>query len=183
MSPSTPPTANDHQVTCLGKGPRCCAGVCMKPVRLTPASAPPTTTTTRKPTYRRQTCRPVRGPQDRSAGLPHPDRPRRRRAHQHLINRPGTTTTGIGDGSDQGATINRWGNNRGQLPQHAVSRTRLAALQEASDGLKSMSGRITRRAGHPINHHVAGPQPADLGKPGWPCRHFIDRHRRVSPNT
>jgi hypothetical protein len=51
-------------------------------------------------TDRRQTRRPIAGPQDRPAGLPHPHRARRRRTHhQHPL-------TG-NDCSDHGATIHR----------------------------------------------------------------------------
>ena len=41
-----------------------------------------------------------------------------------------------------------------------------------ADGLQRLSGRTPRRrGGHPINHHVAGPKPADPGKPGCPSPH------------
>jgi hypothetical protein len=72
------------------------------------------------------------------------------------------------------------GNNRGQLPAERCQHRLL--LQERSEGLKRMSGRIP--AGREDTQSIImspGHTPADLGKPGWPCRHFIDRHHQVIP--
>ena len=60
----------------------------------------------------RQARRPVRGPQDRPAGLPHPDRARRRRAHRRLSPHPchGDQHRDMpGPGGHTAATLTRWG--------------------------------------------------------------------------
>ncbi len=85
-SPSTPPTARARPGGCPGRDRRCCAGRSTRPARPTPGPRPPTTRyyAAGQGPPERQARRPVRGPQDPPAGLPHPGRARRRRARRRL---------------------------------------------------------------------------------------------------
>ena len=113
-----------------------------------------------------QTRRPAGGPQDRPAGLPHPGRARRRRAHRRLSFTPVPVT--------MHHDTRAWGmlqphspdgDHRGQLPP--IRCQPLPALRACTNGqaggLIRLSGRIPARRGHPINHLVAGAAPKPRG--------------------
>jgi hypothetical protein len=84
-SPCTPPTAKDPSGGCPGRGRRCCAGRCMRPADPRPRRRPrPRLLRRGQGPQEQASAPPCRRPQDRPAGLPHPGRARRRRAHRRL---------------------------------------------------------------------------------------------------
>jgi hypothetical protein len=80
-----------------------------------------------------QARRPVRGPQDHPPGLPHPQRPRRRRLRRRL-NRPGDRSRGHAErGRASQPLLARWGTTAASSRRAAVSRR--PARKDRTDGL------------------------------------------------
>ena len=136
-------------------------GRCMSKAGKTHAAPRPPTTLLRagQGPQGRQARRPVRGPQDPPAGLPHPGRagddaldrrlsPASHRPWRPILTRPA--------GGRAGAELTRWGTTAASSRESAVSGSR--SCRAGPGGRPDrLSGRIPRRREEsPIDHHVPG---------------------------